>query len=118
MLINRCCPNLNVGVCFLFFLLRCFSHKTSVEQRTRLPSTSAFFFPHSRVMAVRLSGYESNSCRPRMALPAALFPDPDRPSSTRRSSAEGEAGEESEEEEGEEGGSKEEKTGAPGAGLS
>lgn len=66
-------------------------------------------------MAVRLSGYDSNSCRPRMALPAALFPDPDRPRSTRRSSAEGESGEECEEEEDEEGGSDEEKTGAPGA---
>lgn len=67
-------------------------------------------------MAVRLSGYESNSCRPRMALPAALFPDPERPRSTRRSSAEGEAGEESAEveEESEEGAGEEEKTGAPG----
>lgn len=62
---------------------------------------------------MKLSGYDSNSCRPRMALPAALFPDPDRPRSTRRSSAGGEAG--AEEEEGEEGGSEEEKRGAPGA---
>lgn len=66
-------------------------------------------------MAVRLSGHDSNSSRPRMALPAALFPDPDRPRSTRRSSGEGEADEKCEEEEGEEGGGEEEKTGAPGA---
>lgn len=37
-------------------------------------------------MAVRLSGQDSNSFRPSMLLPAALFPAPDRPSSTRRSS--------------------------------
>lgn len=62
-------------------------------------------------MAVRLSGYDSNSCRPRMALAAALFPDPDRPRSTRRSSDEDETGDEYEEEEG----CEEDKTLAPGA---
>lgn len=37
-------------------------------------------------MAVRLSGRDTNSSHPRILLPAALFPDPDLPSSTRRSS--------------------------------
>lgn len=45
---------------------------------------------------MRLSGQDSNSSRPSMTLPAVLFPAPDRPSSTRRSSGEDEADEENE----------------------
>lgn len=49
---------------------------------------------------MRLSGCDSNSSCPSMMLPALLFPDPDRPSSTKRSSEEEEAEEGGEEEEG------------------
>lgn len=35
---------------------------------------------------MKLSELDSNSSSPRMMLPAALFPDPDRPSMIRRSS--------------------------------
>lgn len=51
---------------------------------------------------MRLSGRVLNAPCPRMVLPAVLFPDPDRPSSTSRSSEADEvdeaAGEEEEEE--------------------
>lgn len=49
---------------------------------------------------MKLSGRDSNTSRPSMPLPATLFPDPDRPSSTRRSSKED--GEDEGNEEGEE----------------
>lgn len=39
---------------------------------------------------MKLSGYDSNSSRLRILLPAVLFPAPDRPSSTRRNSGEDE----------------------------
>lgn len=42
---------------------------------------------------MKLSGHDSNSFDPRMMLPAVLFPDPDRPSSTRRSSGDDEVNE-------------------------
>lgn len=48
-------------------------------------------------MAVRLSGRDTNSSHPRILLPAALFPDPDLPSSTRRSSGADEEEDEDEE---------------------
>lgn len=35
---------------------------------------------------MKLSGHDSNFFDPRIMLPAVLFPDPDRPSSIRRSS--------------------------------
>jgi len=54
-------------------------------------------------MALRLSGRDSNPSRPSMLLPAALFPAPDRPSSTRRSSGEDEGEGDSANEEGEAG---------------
>lgn len=43
------------------------------------------------MIAVRLSGCDSNCSCPSMTLPAVLFPAPERPSSTRRSSGEDEA---------------------------
>lgn len=50
--------------------------------------------------AVRLSGRVLNSSCPNRMLPAALFPDPDRPSRTRRNSGADETvGKEEEEEE-------------------
>lgn len=49
-------------------------------------------------MAVRLSGRDTNSSRPRRLLPTELFPAPDRPSNTRRSSGEEEDNDEEEEE--------------------
>lgn len=48
---------------------------------------------------MRLSGQDLNSSRLSRILPALLFPAPDRPSSTRRSSAEDEVEEGNEEEE-------------------
>lgn len=58
-------------------------------------------------MAVRLSGSVLNSSCPKMMLPAVLFPDPDRPSRTSRSSGVDEA-EEAAGEEREDGGEGEE----------
>lgn len=55
------------------------------------------------MIAVRLSGCDSNSSRPSITLPAVLFPAPERPSSTRRSSGEDEADGREEEDEGDEG---------------
>lgn len=55
---------------------------------TCFPLNRVLLFSHSLVIAVRLSGHVSNSSCPSIMLPAVLFPDPDRPSSTKRSSGE------------------------------